>query len=91
MAGSIEAINPFYSIPGESQATPLCVSNDRITDLEARFAWLERHVTEQDRAVLALSDELRRVKEELTRQRERAAGSVPDAGPSDPSEKPPHY
>jgi len=34
--------------------------------------------------MVTLSDELRRIKEELQRQRERAAGSVPDAGPSDP-------
>jgi uncharacterized coiled-coil protein SlyX len=63
----------------------------RLTDLEARFAWLERHVAEQDRAMLSMADELRRLKEEFQRQRERAAGAVPDAGPSDPSERPPHY
>jgi len=67
------------------------VSNDRLTDLEARFAWLERHVVEQDRAMLTMSDELRRLKEELQRFRERAAGAGPDAGPSDASERPPHY
>jgi uncharacterized coiled-coil protein SlyX len=67
------------------------VSNDRLTDLEARFAWLERHVGEQDRAMVTMADELRRLKEEFQRQRERAAGSVPDAGPSDASERPPHY
>jgi len=68
------------------------MSNDsRLTDLEGRFAWLERHVVEQDRAMLTMSDELRRLKEEFQRQRERAAGAVPDAGPSDASERPPHY
>jgi uncharacterized coiled-coil protein SlyX len=48
-------------------------------------------VGEQDRAMVTMADELRRLKEEFQRQRERAAGSAPDAGPSDPSERPPHY
>ncbi|MGH7997501.1 MAG: SlyX family protein [Opitutaceae bacterium] len=66
------------------------MSDPRLSDLESRFAWLERHVGEQDRAVLALSDELRRVREELRRLRARSSATPVEN--SDPeTERPPHY
>ncbi len=68
------------------------MSDERLSDLEARFAWLERHVGEQDRAVLALSEEMRRLRGEMTRLRARAGGASPAAGPDDDGEdRPPHY
>jgi SlyX protein len=67
------------------------MSDDRLTHLEARFAWLERHATEQDRAMVDLADDLRRLKEEVRRLRARAT-ATPEAGPpEDLDEKPPHY
>jgi uncharacterized coiled-coil protein SlyX len=67
------------------------MSDERITHLEARFAWLEAHVVEQDKAMLELSEHLRRLRAELKHHQERA---VPpgSADPSDlPDERPPHY
>jgi uncharacterized coiled-coil protein SlyX len=67
------------------------VTDERLTHLEARFAWLEAHVVEQDKVMLELSEQIRRLKAELKRQSERA---TPAAGsdPSDPiDERPPHY
>jgi SlyX protein len=67
------------------------MSDDRLNHLEARYAWLERHVSEQDRAMLALGEDVRRLKEELKRVQSRLAAS-PGPGESEPSdEKPPHY
>jgi SlyX protein len=61
------------------------MSDDRLSALEARFAWLERHVTEQDRAMLEFAEELRRVKEQMERLRARAAPQ------EEADERPPHY
>jgi len=59
-------------------------------NLEERLAWLERHVTEQDKAMLALHDELSRLRAELKQLRERpAAGS--ESEPPDSVDRPPHY
>ena len=37
------------------------MSEERLTNLEARYAWLERHVGEQDRAMAELGRDLRRL------------------------------
>jgi uncharacterized coiled-coil protein SlyX len=67
------------------------VSEERINDLEARFAWLERHSAERDVEMNALHDRIRR----LERQVERIAGKLerpPEAQlPPPQDEKPPHY
>jgi len=64
-----------------------------LTALEEKVVYLERHVVEQDRAMLALSDQLERLKNELRGLRERVASS--DAGegamPAPADERPPHY
>lgn len=68
--------------------------NERLQRLEEKIAYLERHVTEQDRAMLALADEFERVKRELHNLRERAASGGSPAGGEDEAggfEKPPHY
>jgi SlyX protein len=67
------------------------MSEERLTHLEARFAWLERHVLEQDKAMAEMSDELRRCRREIEALRERvrtadAGGEAPDA-----ERPPPHY
>ena len=58
--------------------------------LEERLAWLERHVAEQDKVMLALHDELSRLRAELKQLRERLAGGA-ETEPPDSAERPPHY
>ena len=63
---------------------------DRLTRLEERYAHLQRHVAEQDKAMLALTEETERLRHELAVLRVRVAGTaaeIPDA----PDEPPPHY
>ena len=67
------------------------MSNESLIALENRFAWLERHVTEQDRAMLKLEDEVRRLKRrlELLQEGLKARGQAEEPPPAD--ERPPHY
>ena len=62
---------------------------ERLTLLEERYAHLQRHVGEQDKAMLALTDELAKLRKELVVLRTRAAGGA-DGGEL-PDERPPHY
>jgi len=59
--------------------------------LEERITWLQRHVVEQDKAMLELGDELARLREEVKALRERPSGLDEDVGPIAPDERPPHY
>ena len=67
----------------------------RFEKIEERVAWLEHHVTQQDKAMLAMAKRLDRLQAELVRLRERSAtdaapggaGSLADAA----AERPPHY
>lgn len=69
--------------------------NESIRHLEEKIAYLERHVTEQDKAMLELAEEIATVRRELRRWRERAAaagGAGAGELPTDPAdERPPHY
>jgi len=67
--------------------------NESIRRLEEKVAYLERHVTEQDKAMLELADDLARVKRELKALRERATGGTSgrEDGEAAPDERPPHY
>lgn len=70
--------------------------NERIDYVEERLAWLERHVVEQDKAMLEYSRELDRLRAELKRMAERpvAAGepSGEAGGMASPADdRPPHY
>jgi SlyX protein len=38
--------------------------NERVDRLEERIAWLERHVTAQDKAMLELHEEIERLRRE---------------------------
>ena len=69
----------------------LLMSADRQTDLENRFAWLERHVAEQDKAMLEMGEELRRLRRRVEVLQERQQAATPTEKPDDDSEKPPHY
>jgi SlyX protein len=68
--------------------------NERVKRLEEKVAYLERHVTEQDKAMLEFSDELKRLRLELAKFRERGAGSAEggrEGGDRPEDERPPHY
>jgi len=60
-------------------------------NLEERLAWLERHVTEQDKAMLALHEELARLRAEVKQLRERPAAAGAENEPPDSADRPPHY
>lgn len=65
-------------------------NNDRLTRLEESYTHLQKHVIEQDKVILELSDKLVRVGKDLAALREsdqpggeRAPGRI--------DERPPHY
>jgi SlyX protein len=67
------------------------MEEERLINLEARFAWLERHVGEQDKAMAELGDEIRRLRREIEGLR-GLAGTRDKAGErAEPEERPPHY
>lgn len=63
---------------------------ERLTRLEERYAHLHKHQTEQDKAMLALGDELKRLKKELASLRVQQT-SRPEPDDSSQDERPPHY
>lgn len=67
--------------------------NDSLRPLEEKIAYLERHVTEQDKAMLEFSEELTRLRREILVLRGRLdADSAPGAGGGEMrDERPPHY
>jgi SlyX protein len=68
------------------------MSNERVDRLEERVAWLERHLTAQDKAMLELHEEIERLRIEVGALRLRIEPSSPgdeDRFASD--ERPPHY
>lgn len=68
------------------------MSDERIDRLEERLAWFERHVTEQDKAMLEMSRQLDRALAELRLLRDRVAGGISAASEDMPAdERPPHY
>jgi len=66
--------------------------NESIQRLEEKIAYLERHVTEQDKAMLEFADELAKLRREVKALRERNTGGA-TAGENEtmPDERPPHY
>ena len=66
--------------------------NESLRPLEEKIAYLERHVTEQDKAMLELADDLARLKRELKALRERSNAGTPGSDePGGQDERPPHY
>ncbi len=67
--------------------------NESLRRLEEKIAYLERHVTEQDKAMLEMADDLARLRRELKSLRERSsAGQSSGADESAAQdERPPHY
>ena len=62
---------------------------ERITLLEERYAHLQRHVGQQDKAMLRLSEEVAKLRQEIALLRSRDGGDSPTGGT--PDERPPHY
>jgi SlyX protein len=65
------------------------VNEEPLLRLEEKIAYLERHVTAQDRAMLELTEELDALRRELRRVREARADAGTAPEPAD--ERPPHY
>ena len=65
------------------------MNDDRLAVLEEKLAWLQRHVAEQDKAMLAMAEEIDRLKKKASEVAEKLAGEPgsPPAG----DERPPHY
>ncbi len=71
------------------------MSSERIDRLEERIAWLERHVGEQDKVMLELTEVNARLKVQLLAILDRV-GSLPPVADSASQgdrtdERPPHY
>ena len=67
--------------------------NERIDRIEERLAWLERHVLEQDKAMLEIAEQNARLKRDLAAVQARlAAVAGAAAESSEPlDDRPPHY
>lgn len=64
--------------------------DQRLTQLEERYAHLSRHSTEQDKVMLGLAEEVAKLRKEIARLRGQATSGTPGAEePAD--ERPPHY
>ena len=63
------------------------MSDERLALLEEKLAWLQRHVTEQDKAVLEMAEKIDRLKKQMALQKLVADGGGPEAA----DERPPHY
>jgi SlyX protein len=67
--------------------------SDAIRHLEEKIAFLEHHVTEQDKVMLEFAEDIQRLKREMKLMSGRVAGSTPSGedGLSAKDERPPHY
>ena len=65
------------------------MKNERLALLEEKLAWLQRHVTEQDKAMLELAGEIDRLKKQVAELRAKPA--MDPGGPAEADEPPPHY
>jgi SlyX protein len=66
--------------------------NENLRRLEEKIAYLERHVTEQDKAMLGFAADLGRLRREVKALRERqASGAAGEGGEETAEERPPHF
>ena len=68
--------------------------NESIKRLEEKVAFLEHHVTQQDKVMLELAEQLRALRREIHRLQERGAAPQtpdPNAAGDIPDDRPPHY
>lgn len=63
----------------------------RMQRLEEKIAYLERHVGEQDKAMLELTEQLTRLRLVLQTLRERLPEQSPGEATPTMDERPPHY
>jgi uncharacterized coiled-coil protein SlyX len=66
------------------------MNDERLAHLEERLSWLQRHATEQDKAIMDLSAQVDRLKKQVTELREKLTAEVRD-DPGAAQERPPHY
>ena len=66
------------------------MSSDDVRRLEEKIAFLEHHLTQQDKVILELGDDVARLKRELRRLMDRVGGAQENA-PLPEDERPPHY
>lgn len=65
---------------------------DRQQDLEEKLAFLQRHIEQQDRAILELSKEVSALAARLARMEAKVAAQAGDAEGGPPAdERPPHW
>ncbi len=67
------------------------MDDERSRKIEERLAWLERHVLEQDKAMMELGDELARTRKVLQQMQERLRSGGESGEIADADERPPHY
>jgi SlyX protein len=65
--------------------------NEETKRLEEKIAFLERHVTEQDKAMLELAEDIARLRREVARLHERGGGGTRAEAGDEPDDRPPHY
>lgn len=66
--------------------------SDDTRRLEEKIAYLEHHVTQQDKVMLELGDQVARLRREIELLKGRLGVSSPtDAGGNNFEERPPHY
>jgi len=63
----------------------------RITRLEERYTHLQKHVTEQDRVILDLNEQVKCLRKELARVRTETTGGAAPGTDLPVDERPPHY
>ncbi|OIR08199.1 SlyX [mine drainage metagenome] len=70
------------------------MDDEKFRILEERIAWLQRHVTEQDKAMMQMADRLRKLETLASSLQERlreSGGPGEGAGGLPVDERPPHY
>jgi uncharacterized coiled-coil protein SlyX len=67
------------------------MSDERLLDLQERFAWLERHSTERDLEILALSDRVRKLERQVETLKVKADPTPEENSTLPEIDRPPHY
>jgi uncharacterized coiled-coil protein SlyX len=66
-------------------------TEERIVRLEERYTHLQHHVTEQDRVILALREEVEQLTKALAAARPGGSNASPVSDDMPADERPPHY
>ncbi|MDD3178976.1 MAG: SlyX family protein [Opitutaceae bacterium] len=64
---------------------------ERLIQLEERYAFLEHHVAEQDKAILRFSEEVTKLQLEIAGLRSLLAAAAESDDDALPDDRPPHY